>query len=164
VCKEKNVQILDAPVSGGPMGAQQATLAVMVGGDHVVYERVKPVLDAIGNKMSYIGTIGCGAIAKLVHNMVTICNQIVLAEGLSLGVKAGVDPEALRQAVTDGAFGQGVILKYRVPNVVFAGDYGAERFAEKLARKDIGLATDLAREFNVPLRIGDWLRKSMSSR
>jgi len=73
VRKEKNVQVLDAPVSGGPMGAQQATLAVMVGGDRAVYERVKPVLDAIGNKVSYIGTIGCGAIAKLVHNRIAIC-------------------------------------------------------------------------------------------
>ena len=55
VCKEKNVQVLDAPVSGGPIGAQQATLAVMVGGDRAVYDRVKPVLDAIGNKVSYVG-------------------------------------------------------------------------------------------------------------
>jgi 3-hydroxyisobutyrate dehydrogenase len=154
VYKERNVQVLDAPVSGGPMGAQQATLAVMVGGERAVYDRVKAVLDAIGNKVSYVGAIGCGAIAKLVHNMIAICTQVVLAEGLSLGVKAGVDPEALRQAVADGAFGQGVLLNYLVPNVVFAGDYDTVRFAEKLARKDIGLATDLAREFNVPLRIG----------
>src|SRR5215471_18203198 len=151
----KNVQVLDAPVSGGPIGAQQATLAVMVGGDRAVYERVKPVLDAIGNKVSYVGAIGCGAIAKLVHNMIAICTQVVLAEGFTLGVKAGVDPEALRQAVADGAVGQGLMLNYMVPNVVFKGDFDTVRFALRLARKDIGLATDLAREFNVPLRVGN---------
>ena len=70
--QEKKVHVLDAPVSGGPIGAQQATLAVMVGGDPAVYQRVKPVLDAIGNKVTYVGGIGCGAIAKIVHNMIGI--------------------------------------------------------------------------------------------
>src|SRR3989449_1475504 len=97
--KEKKVQVLDAPVSGGPIGAQQATLAVMVGGDRAVYDRVKPVLDAIGNKVSYVGAIGCGAIVQLVHNMIAICTQVVLAESFTLRVKARVDPEALRPAL-----------------------------------------------------------------
>jgi len=151
--QEKKVQVLDAPVSGGPIGAQQATLAVMVGGSREVYERVKPVLDAIGNKVTYIGGIGCGAIAKLVHNMIGICQQLILAEGFTLGVKAGVDPEALRQAVMGGAVGQGLMLNYVMPEVVFKGDFDTVRFALKLARKDIGLATELGREFNVPLKV-----------
>src|SRR5713101_7970343 len=70
VCRGKNVQVLDAPVSGGQMGAQQATLAAMVGGDRAVYDRVKPVLNTIGNKVPYVSAIGSGAIAKLVHNMI----------------------------------------------------------------------------------------------
>ena len=107
VGRERQIQVLDAPVSGGPIGAQQATLAVMVGGDRAVYDRVKPVLDAIGNKVSYVGGIGCGAIAKIVHNMIGICTSTILAEGLTLGVKAGVEPEALRKAIADGAVGQG---------------------------------------------------------
>jgi 3-hydroxyisobutyrate dehydrogenase-like beta-hydroxyacid dehydrogenase len=155
VYKEKKVQVLDAPVSGGPIGAQQATLAVMVGGDPAVYQRVKPVLDAIGNKVTYVGAIGCGAIAKIVHNMIGICQQLILAEGFTLGVKAGVDPEALRQAVAGGAVGQGLMLNYVMPEVVFKGDFDTVRFALKLARKDIGLATDLRREFNVPLKIAN---------
>ncbi len=153
--QEKKVHVLDAPVSGGPIGAQQATLAVMVGGDPAVYQRVKPVLDAIGNKVTYIGGIGCGAIAKIVHNMIGICQQLILAEGFTLGVKAGVDPEALRQAVVGGAVGQGLMLNYVMQEVVFKGDFDTVRFALKLARKDIGLATELGREFNVPLKIGN---------
>ena len=158
---ERGMFVLDAPVSGGPIGAQQATLAVMVGGDRAVYDRVKPVLDAIGNKVSYVGPIGAGAIAKLVHNMIGICTQAILAEGLTLGVKAGVDPEPLRKAIADGAVGQGLMLNYMVPNVVFKGDFDTPRFALKLARKDIGLASALGREFEVPLKIANLVEQDL---
>ncbi len=158
---ERGMFVLDAPVSGGPIGAQQATLAVMVGGDRAVYDRVKPVLDAIGNKVSYVGPIGAGAIAKLVHNMIGICTQAILAEGLTLGVKAGVDPEPLRKAIADGAVGQGLMLNYMVPNVIFKGDFDTPRFALKLARKDIGLASALGREFDVPLKIANLVEQDL---
>jgi 3-hydroxyisobutyrate dehydrogenase-like beta-hydroxyacid dehydrogenase len=158
---ERGMFVLDAPVSGGPIGAQQATLAVMVGGDRAVYDRVKSVLDAIGNKVSYVGPIGAGAIAKLVHNMIGICTQAILAEGLTLGVKAGVDPEPLRKAIADGAVGQGLMLNYMVPNVVFKGDFDTPRFALKLARKDIGLASALGREFDVPLKIANLVEQDL---
>lgn len=161
VFKKQRVHVLDAPVSGGPIGAQQATLAVMVGGDRAVYDRVKPVLDAIGNKVSYVGAIGSGAIAKLVHNMIGICTQAILAEGFTLGVKAGVDPEALRQAIADGAVGQGLMLNYMVPNVVFKGDFDTARFALKLARKDIGLASALGREYEVPMKVANIVEQDL---
>ncbi len=161
VYRQRGLQVLDAPVSGGPIGAQQATLAVMVGGDRAVYDRVKPVLDAIGNKVSYVGGIGCGAIAKLVHNMIGICTQAILAEGLTLGVKAGVEPEALRKAIADGAVGQGLMLNYMVPNVIFKGDFDTVRFALRLARKDIGLASELGREFEVPLKVANLVEQDL---
>jgi len=104
---------------------------------------------------AYVGPIGAGAIAKLVHNMIGICTQAILAEGLTLGVKAGVDPEPLRKAIADGAVGQGLMLNYMVPNVIFKGDFDTPRFALKLARKDIGLASALGREFEVPLKIAN---------
>jgi 3-hydroxyisobutyrate dehydrogenase len=119
------------------------------------------VLDAIGNKVSYVGPIGCGAIAKLVHNMIGICMQVVLAEGFTLGVKAGVDPEALRQAVANGAVGQGLMLNYAMPEVIFKGDFDTVRFALKLARKDIGLGTELGREFEVPLKIASLVEQDL---
>jgi 3-hydroxyisobutyrate dehydrogenase len=153
--QEKNVHVLDAPVSGGTIGAQQATLALMVGGNPAVYKRVKPVLDTIGNKVTYIGEIGCGTIAKLVHNMIVHSQVLVWAEGFTLGVKAGVEPEALRQALLNGYVGQGLALKYTIPEFVFKGDFETARFALNLARKDVGLATELARQFNVPLKIAN---------
>jgi 3-hydroxyisobutyrate dehydrogenase len=158
--KAKGIHVLDAPVSGGVTGAQRGTVQVMVGGDRAIYERVKDVLAAIG-KPGYMGEIGCGTIAKLVHNMISLCARAVVAEAFTLGVKAGVKPEALLEAVSGGSFGQGNLLKQVMPDVVFKGDFDTVRFALKLARKDLGLATELAREYNVPMAIAALVEQDM---
>jgi len=151
--KAKGAHVLDAPVSGGVWGAQRGTLQIMVGGDEALFDRVKPVLEAMGDKVGYMGEIGCGTIAKLVHNMIGICTRQVVAEAFTLGVKAGVRPEALLAAVKGGAFGQGLLLTQVLPEIVFKGDFDTVRFALRLARKDLGLATELAREYNVPMEM-----------
>jgi 3-hydroxyisobutyrate dehydrogenase-like beta-hydroxyacid dehydrogenase len=148
---ERGIEVLDAPVSGGPLGAERATLQVMVGGDVDSFERIRPVLETIGDKISYIGPIGAGTIAKLVHNVVSACASQALAEGLTLGVKAGVPVEKLLEAILGGAYGQGYTLRHRIPEVVFKGDFDTPRFALALLRKDVGLATELAREVGVPM-------------
>src|SRR3989454_338989 len=142
------------PGAGEPpphRGAQRGTLQVMVGGDESIYREVRPVLQAVGDKVGYMGPIGAGTIAKLVHNMIGIATRAVFAEGFTLGVKAGVKPEALLEAIRGAAFGQGLMLSQMLPNVIFRGDFDTVRFALKLARKDIGLATELAREYDVPM-------------
>jgi 3-hydroxyisobutyrate dehydrogenase len=149
--KAKGVHVLDSPVSGGVIGAKRGSLQVMVGGDEAIYREVKGVLGAIGNNVGYMGAIGAGCIAKLVHNMISILSRSLIAEGFTLGVKAGVKPEALLEAIRGASFGQGLILSHMIPDVVFKGDFDAVRFALKLARKDVGLATALAREFDVPM-------------
>jgi 3-hydroxyisobutyrate dehydrogenase len=149
--KAKGVHVLDSPVSGGVIGAKRGSLQVMVGGDEAIYREVKGVLGAIGNNVGYMGAIGSGCIAKLVHNMISILSRSLIAEGFTLGVKAGVKPEALLEAIRGASFGQGLILSHMIPDVVFKGDFDAVRFALKLARKDVGLATALAREFDVPM-------------
>jgi 3-hydroxyisobutyrate dehydrogenase len=149
--KPKGVHVLDAPVSGGVWGAQRGTLQVMVGGDEAIYNEVKDVLKAVGDKVGYMGAIGSGTIAKLVHNMISIAARSLVAEGFTLGVKAGVKPEALLEAIRGASFGQGLLLSQMIPNVVFKGNFDTVRFALKLARKDIGLATELAREYDVPM-------------
>jgi 3-hydroxyisobutyrate dehydrogenase len=148
---ERGAAVLDAPVSGGKWGAENRKLVVMVGGDEAVFQKVKPAFDAIGNNVAYMGAIGAGTIAKLVHNMIGIASRQVVAEGFTLGVKAGVSPEALLAAVKGGAFGQGLLLTHMLPEVIFKGDFDTTRFAAKLARKDLGLATALAREYDVPM-------------
>lgn len=142
---------LDAPVSGGVTGAEKGTLQVMVGGDAAVYERIRPVLLAIGNRVSHIGGVGSGTVAKLVHNLIYIATRSVIAEGFTLGVKAGVNPEALLEVVKGSAFGQGLLLSHYLPEMVFKGSFEPVRFAMNLARKDVGLATEMGREFEVPM-------------
>jgi len=149
--KEKGVHVLDAPVSGGAIGARRGTLQVMVGGDESIFREVKDVLGAVGNSVGYMGPIGAGTVAKLVHNMISIVTRSIVAEGFTLGVKAGVKPESLLEAIRGASFGQGLILSHMLPDVVFKGDFDSVRFALKLARKDVGLATALAREYNVPM-------------
>jgi 3-hydroxyisobutyrate dehydrogenase len=111
------------------------------------------VLDALGDKVTYIGDIGAGSVAKLVHNMIAICSTQLLAEAFTMGVKAGVSPEALLRAVQGGAYGQGMVLNAALPKMIFRGNFDRVTFALKLARKDLGLATELARELNVPMAI-----------
>lgn len=153
VFAERGVDVLDAPVSGGVPGARSAKLAVLVGGDEALYRRVKPVLDTIGDKVTRVGEIGCGTVAKLVHNMVSACSRMAIAEGMTLGVKAGVAPEALLDALAKGSFGQGRVLKDMIPNTVFTGDFDTPNFALELLRKDVALATALGREYHVPMLI-----------
>ena len=150
--KAAGIEMLDAPVSGGSTGAEAAKLAVLVGGDLATYERVKPVLDLIGDKVSYVGPAGAGAVAKLVHNLISISTRMVVAEGLTLGVKAGVDARAVLKAVQDGSFGQGRLIHGTVPDVVMKGDFDHVGFSLALSRKDLRLALDMGREFDVPLK------------
>lgn len=148
---ERGCLALDAPISGGVTGAANGTLQVMVGGDKAAYERIRPVLLTFGSRVSHMGDVGSGSVAKLVHNLIYIATRNVLAEGFTLGVKAGVKPEALLEAVQGSAFGQGLLLTHYLPEMVFKGAFEPVRFAMKLARKDVALATSLAREFNVPM-------------
>jgi 3-hydroxyisobutyrate dehydrogenase len=133
----------------------------MVGGDEGIYNEVKGVLKAIGDKVGYMGPIGAGTIAKLVHNMISIASRGFIAEGFTLGVKAGVKPEALLEAIRGASYGQGLMLSQMIPNVIFKGDFDSVRFALKLARKDIGLATELAREYDVPMPMAALAEQTM---
>ena len=146
--------MLDAPVSGGVTGAQKGTLQIMVGGDAAVFERIQPVLLAFGSKASRMGGAGCGTVAKLAHNLAYIATRSVLAECFTLGVKGGVEPEALLEAMRGSAFGQGLMLSHFLPEMVFKGSFEPVRFAMRLAHKDVTLATSLARELDVPMAMG----------
>jgi 3-hydroxyisobutyrate dehydrogenase-like beta-hydroxyacid dehydrogenase len=153
VLKQKGVDMLDAPVSGGAIGARAANLAIMVGGDESVLQKVSPVLEIIGarDQITHIGSIGAGNIAKLAHNQLCMVTSAAIAEVFTMATKAGVAPEALFKVISEGAFGRGLLLK-GLPAVVFKGDFDRPAtFALKLARKDLALATEIGREFQVPM-------------
>ena len=153
--RQKGCHVLDAPVSGGKSGAASGNLAVMVGGDREIFDRVKPILDSFGDKVFYAGSIGAGSVAKLVHNMIGHGVRQAIAEGLTLGVKAGVEAEALWECIRRGSLGRMSGLHEGIARTVFQGEFDPPSFALELSRKDIGLATDLGREFNVPMPVAN---------
>jgi 3-hydroxyisobutyrate dehydrogenase len=158
---ERGLHMLDAPVSGGPKGAETGKLALWVGGERAIFDRHKPLLDAMGDRARYVGPIGAGSVAKLVHNCAGYALQTVLAEVFTLGVKGGVDPLALFEAVRQGATGRrrtfdGLIDQF-LPNV-----YDLPAFALRLAHKDVTLATALGRELGVPMRLSNLTLEEMT--
>jgi 3-hydroxyisobutyrate dehydrogenase len=148
---ERGVALLDAPVSGGPAGAKSGQLAIWVGGDQHVFDAHRALLEAIGDQVVYVGPIGAGCVTKLVHNCAGYTIQAALAEVFSLGVKAGVDPLALWQAVRQGAVGRRRTFD-RLADQFLAGSFEPPSFALRLAHKDMTLATELGRELRVPMR------------
>lgn len=152
--KQKGIPMLDAPVSGGPAGAKSGKLALLVGGDRSVFDKHKHVLDAIGDQVIYIGDIGAGSVAKLVHNMAGYATQAALAEVFTLGVKAGVDPLELFAAIRQCSLGRQRTFD-RLGKQFMQNKFDPPDFALKLAHKDCMLATELAREVGVPMRIAN---------
>ena len=154
VLEARGIHMLDAPVSGGPRGARSRNLAIWVGGDKALYEQYKPVLDSIGDKAYYVGPIGSGSIAKLVHNCSGYIIQTALAETFTMGVKAGVDPLALWLAVRRGAQGRRPPFEGLAEHLLI-GNFDPPDFALNLARKDVDLAVGVGREFNVPMKLAN---------
>ena len=148
----KGLHCLDAPVSGGPKGAVSGKLAIWVGGDREVFEANRAALGALGDQVRYIGAIGAGAVAKLVHNAAGYAIQTALAEVFSVGVKAGVEPLALWEAVRQGARGRQRTFD-SLSDHYLINQYDPPDFALKLAHKDVSLAAELGREFGVPMRL-----------
>lgn len=158
---QKGIHVLDAPVSGGPQGAQSRNLAIWVGGDRAVYERYKPVLDSMGDKAYYVGPIGSGAIAKLVHNCAGYIFQCGIAEVFTMGVKAGVEPLALWEAVRKGAGGRRGPFEGMAAHLL-PGKFDPPDFALRLARKDVDLAVSVGREYDVPMRLAGLALQEMT--
>ena len=149
---KKDVQVLDAPVSGGPDGARDGRMAIWIGGDEETYNKFLPVLNSMGDAPYYVGPIGAGAVAKLVHNCSGYILQTALAETFTMGVKAGVNPEGLWQALRKGALGRRRVFD-TLSRQFLPGRFDPPDFALKLARKDVALACEVGREFDVPMRL-----------
>jgi 3-hydroxyisobutyrate dehydrogenase len=150
---ERGMTLLDTPVSGGPAGANSGKLAIWVGGDEAAFEKAHPMLDALGDQVKYIGPIGAGTVAKLVHNCSGYAVQAALAECFTMGVKAGVPPIPLWEAIRQGAGGRRRMFD-RLDTFI-EGKYDPPSFALRLAHKDVRLATELGREVSVPMRIAN---------
>lgn len=149
--KDRGIMVLEAPVSGGVIGAEAGTLTVIVGGDTPVFERCHEILQVIGENIYHVGDVGSGNTVKLVNNLISLANVVVMSEGLVLGVKAGVDPETLHDVIKVSS-GRSYALEVKLPNYISKGEF-IPGFALDLACKDLGLAIDLGREIGVPLSV-----------
>ena len=148
----KGIAMLDAPVSGGPAGAKSGKLALYVSGDKAAFDKHKAVLDAIGDQVIYVGPVGSGTVAKLVHNAAGYAMQLALVEVFTMGVKAGVPPLALWAAIRQGSLGRQRSFD-RLGERFLRGTYDPPNFALALGHKDMTLATELGREIGVPMRL-----------
>jgi 3-hydroxyisobutyrate dehydrogenase len=147
------VAVLDAPVSGMATGAKAGSLQIFVGGDEEVFERVRPLLEAIGDpeRILHVGRNGAGYTVKLMLNLLWFAHLVATAEVLSIGTRAGVDLATLRRCLLASPAASN-FLENDVLSVLNDGDYD-ESFALALACKDLGLAVDLAGAVGVPVEL-----------
>jgi 2-hydroxy-3-oxopropionate reductase len=146
--KEKGIVMLDAPVSGGEPKAIEGTLAVMVGGDAKAFETVKPILEKMGSSVVRVGDIGAGNVTKLANQIVVALNIAAVSEAFVLATKAGVNPEAVFNAIKGGLAGS-TVMNAKVP-MILDGNF-KPGFRIELHIKDLQNALDTAHVLNVPV-------------
>jgi 2-hydroxy-3-oxopropionate reductase len=158
--KAKGVESLDAPVSGGEIGAKEATLSIMVGGTEDAFQRAMPIFEAMGKNIVLIGGPGAGQVAKACNQIVVGVTIQAVSEALILARKSGVDPAKVREAML-GGFAQSRILDVhgqRIINGTF--DPG---FRIRLHRKDLGIALQTGREVSLPLMLTSMVAELMNA-
>jgi 3-hydroxyisobutyrate dehydrogenase len=157
---QKGVKMLDAPVSGGQMGAKAGSLAIMVGGDEEIYHRCLNIFNAMGKKIYYCGGNGNGEVVKIANNLLAGINIVASAEALAMGVKSGVDFKVLFDAI-NASSGQNFVMQFYAAVKAFQGDF-EPGFMADLMYKDLGLAMNLAREVKIPMPVGALAHQTFS--
>lgn len=145
---EVGVEALDAPVSGGDVGARAGTLAIMVGGTDSAFDQVLPVFEAMGKTISHVGESGAGQVAKACNQIMVAAQMVAMAELLLTAKKSGVSPKAVVEAIQGGA-AQCWTLDVK-PERLFAGERGPG-FKAYMMHKDLGIVMDTARAYGMPL-------------
>jgi 2-hydroxy-3-oxopropionate reductase len=146
--KGKGVEMLDAPVSGGEAGAIQGTLAIMAGGEKSVFNESMEIFKAMGRNIVHVGGIGAGGFVKLVNQIIVALNIAAVGEAFTLGVKAGLDPQVMYQAIRGGLAGSSV-LETKAP-MIFGRNF-KPGFKIRLHQKDLKNALSTAKDLGVPL-------------
>jgi len=148
----RGAALVDAPVSGGIEGAAAGTLTALIGGEPEHVERARPLLEAFSTAIVHVGPLGAGTVAKLMNNLATFALDQVIGECLTIGARAGIEPDRLLEALQQSAIGKGGNLHVRMPETFMKGDF-EPRFTLAGAHKDVRLAVGLAEESGVPIRI-----------
>jgi 3-hydroxyisobutyrate dehydrogenase len=145
---QKDIKMIDAPVSGGSEGAQKGTLAIMVGGEAADVQRAMPVLETMGKTITHVGPIGAGQITKAINQIIIAGTYLSVAEGMVMGIKAGLDMQKVIRAIAGGAAGSWVLSNRAVNMVNNAYPLG---FRVRLHHKDMRIALEAARELGVSM-------------
>jgi 3-hydroxyisobutyrate dehydrogenase-like beta-hydroxyacid dehydrogenase len=153
----RGVRLIDAPVSMGQFVAE-GKLSIMVGGERAVFEQCRPIFEALGTDVFHVGELGAGQAIKLVNNYMSMAVAVVAAEGLLLGLKAGLAPEVLHEVVLKGS-GSSVAWRDKVPMMLAHDFYPDMTFTTDLAYKDISLAIESANELQTPVLLGSLARE-----
>ncbi len=152
--QERGIHVLDAPISGGTVGARAATLTIFVGGIEEDLERVRPVLETIGRKIVYMGPAGSGNAIKLINNLMLFVNFVGACEGVAMGARAGIEPRLLLDVITS-SMGQSRIFEHALAAFLDGEAIGG---TTDLAAKDMQLGVEFADELGVPADVGALVR------
>jgi 3-hydroxyisobutyrate dehydrogenase len=139
----KSCHWIDAPVSGGVAGAEQGTLAIMAGGDEVILDSIRPLLEPLSQRITRMGEVGSGQVTKICNQMIVSCNVLVMAEMMALAEKAGVDSAKIPQALK-GGFADSIPLQLTGPRMAIR-DYEPIKWRVKTLLKDLDMANALAK-------------------
>ena len=145
--------LIDAPVSGGPAGANSGQLTMMVGGDDVGFAKAMPILAVLGAKISHVGPVGAGHAVKIINNLLVATHLLTMREAVALGKAAGVDTDHLITALNAGS-GRSAISEVNYPKWVLNGQFDSG-FTMGLMRKDVRLAMALASEKGMALPVSE---------
>lgn len=157
---EKGVILIDAPVSGGPRGADAGTIAIMVGGPMDAFEKIKPILESISPNIFHCGDVGNGHVIKLVNNVIAASNRIATLEAVAMGRKYGLSLDIMATVISKSS-GQSNTSSNTLPKIV-RGEQ-ASNFGLALMLKDVRLATQLGVNCGAPMFIGNMVRGMLQS-
>jgi 2-hydroxy-3-oxopropionate reductase len=157
---EKGIDMLDAPVSGGDIGAINATLSIMVGGNANVFQKVKPLFECMGKNIVHVGDHGAGQVAKACNNMVAAITVEAVSEAFMLAKKNGVDEEKVRAALL-GGFAYSKVLELHGERILSRNFKPG--FKAKLHQKDLNIVMQVARDLGIALPAGALAAQHMNA-
>ena len=145
---EKNVGFLDAPVSGGDIGARNGTLTIMVGGDAATFEKARPVFEPMGSRVTHVGPAGAGQATKACNQVLCAVNMVGVCEAIALAQRSGLDLEKMHQVVTGGAANSWALEN--LGKAIIEGNYDPG-FMVKLIQKDLNIVLNAAKNLDLPM-------------
>ena len=151
LAEQRGIAVLECPVTGGVHLAGSGEITVLVGGEKLVYQKVKPILSTMGGEIIYLGELGCASVVKVVTNMLAFIHLVAAGEAMMVPAKYGVDPDATYRAIL--ASSGNSFVHETESKLILSGSYNV-KFTMDLACKDLGLVNDIAEKLGVPLELG----------